>query len=82
VDSVTHYFQEHRWGFGRGHLGGTHVYEVVHPAWANWEVTSYTLDVDFAALYGPAWAFLKDAEPLSASFAAGSAVAVYPHRGM
>jgi hypothetical protein len=58
------------------------VYEVVHPAWANWAVDSYTLDVDFAALYGPDWAFLRDTPPVSATFAVGSPVAVYPHRGM
>jgi uncharacterized protein YqjF (DUF2071 family) len=82
VDSVAHYFQEHRWGFGRGHLGGTHVYEVVHPAWATWVVDDVALEVDFAALYGPAWAFLRDTAPVSTTFAVGSPVAVYPHRGM
>jgi uncharacterized protein YqjF (DUF2071 family) len=82
ADSVTHYFKEHQWGFGRGHLGTTHVYQVVHPVWATWPVEEVTLDVDYARLYGRAWAFLADAEPVSTSFSVGSPVAVHPRRGV
>lgn len=80
--SAEHRFQEHRWGFGRGHLGGTHVYEVVHPAWETWTIDAVDLDVDFAALYGDAWGFLGASTPVCTTFAVGSAVSVHPRRGM
>ena len=36
------------------------------------------VDVDFAALYGPKWAVLGDAEPSHVTLAAGSHVAIAP----
>ncbi len=36
------------------------------------------VDVDFAALYGPEWGYLIDAEPSHVTLAAGSAVSITP----
>jgi uncharacterized protein YqjF (DUF2071 family) len=65
-------------GFGQTRRGQTRRYRVEHPVWPLHAVHRLDLDVDFADLYGPAWAFLADAEPSHVTFAAGSEVAVYP----
>jgi hypothetical protein len=36
------------------------------------------VEVDFAGLYGPQWAFLADAEPSHVTLAAGSRVSITP----
>ncbi len=77
-DSVEHYFKEHDVGFGVNHLGHTLSYEVKHPRWAIYELRNWSLDMDYAALYGPQWSFLGEATPISALLAEGSAVEVYP----
>lgn len=65
-------------GFGRTRLGRLRKYRVEHPLWSLHAVHSLQLDVDFAGLYGPEWAFLEGATPSHVTFAAGSEVAVYP----
>lgn len=65
-------------GFGQTRRGAMRRYRVEHPLWPLHTVHRLDLDVDFAGLYGPRWAFLADAEPSHVSFAAGSEVAVYP----
>jgi uncharacterized protein YqjF (DUF2071 family) len=79
-ETVEHFFKEHHWGFGRTRRGATLRYEVRHPVWGIYSVREYQIDLDWAALYGPEWAFLQDAAPVSAVVAAGSAVSV--HRGV
>lgn len=78
-ETVEHFFKEHRWGYGRTRRGVTLRYEVRHPIWQVYPVRDFHIDVDWAALYGPEWAFLQDAAPASTILAAGSAVAVFPH---
>ena len=76
-DSTEHFFKEHQWGYGRTRRGATLRYEVRHPVWDVFPVRDFQIDVDWAALYGPEWAFLQDATPVSTVIAAGSDVAVY-----
>lgn len=78
ADSIDHFFKEHRWGFGVARDGRTLRYEVDHPVWNVYPVRSYSIDVDWAAVYGADWAFLGDAQPLSIVLAAGSAGSVWP----
>ena len=78
-DSTEHWFKEHQWGFGRDRAGRALVYQVRHPIWDVNTVRSVDLDVDFGAVYGPEWAFLKDTPPVHFAWAVGSEVAVYPH---
>ena len=80
ADSVEHFFKEHRWGFGTTRAGRTTRYEVDHPPWDVYPVRSYSIDLDWGAVYGPEWAFLRDAPPVSTVLAAGSAVSVWPRR--
>jgi uncharacterized protein YqjF (DUF2071 family) len=76
-DSLAHFFKEHAWGYGRTRGGKTIGYRVEHPFWKTYPLTSYKIDVDFAALYGPKWATLNGAEPFNLTFAQGSRVKVY-----
>ena len=80
-DSEEHFFKEHQWGFGRDRRGRTLVYEVRHPLWDVYPVRSWSLDFDWAGVYGPAWGFLSAEKPASVVLAAGSPVSVYP-RGL
>ncbi len=73
-ESAAHFFKEHRWGFGTTRGGQTVRYEVTHPVWPIYRVPSFDLDLDWARVYGPAWAFLQDAEPYSVVLATGSPV--------
>ncbi|HEU0316335.1 MAG TPA: hypothetical protein VFR49_03335, partial [Solirubrobacteraceae bacterium] len=65
-------------GFGRTHRGAARRYRVDHPVWPLHPVRELRVDVDFAGLYGPEWAFLGDTAPSHVTFAAGSEVALYP----
>jgi uncharacterized protein len=76
--SQEHFFKEHRWGFGRDRRGRTLVYEVRHPTWDIYPVRSWSLDLEWAQVYGPAWGILSSEKPASVVLAAGSPVSVYP----
>ena len=80
ADSDEHFFKEHRWGFGMTRAGRTTRYEVVHDLWDVYPVRSYSIDLDWSAVYGSEWAFLRDAPPISTVLAAGSPVSVWPRR--
>jgi uncharacterized protein len=77
--SDEHFFLDQRWGFGADRRGRTILYEVRHPPWEIYSVTSWQLDIDWAHVYGPQWKFLQDLAPCSVALAAGSAVTVSPH---
>lgn len=73
------WFKEQQWGFGLTANGGLLRYHVAHPRWLLREVRSWSLQLDWMALYGPYWAeLLGHATPASVLHAIGSEVAVYP----
>lgn len=75
---VEHFFKEHHWGYGTGRNGRLLRYRVEHPVWDVYPVQSWSVDLDWAAVYGPEWAFLAGAQPYSTVLAAGSAIQVFP----
>ncbi len=77
-DSPEAFLIEHQWGFGTSRRGRLVRYQVVHEPWDVCPVRSLDLDWDWAAAYGPAFAPLQGAEPVSVVLAAGSTVSVYP----
>ena len=81
-DSVEQFFKEHEWGFGRSPRGQLRCYRVLHPPWPIHPSATATLDVDFAAAYGPPWSPLNRRTPYSVVFAAGSPVVGYTHRSV
>lgn len=78
VGSDEHFFKEQHWGFGMTRGGRALRYQVDHPVWDVYPVVSYSLDLDFAAVYGAEWGFLQQTRPVSTVFAVGSAIAVHP----
>jgi uncharacterized protein YqjF (DUF2071 family) len=76
--SPAHWLTDHSLGVGRRRDGRTMLYTVRHPTWALREVTDVDLQVDFGAVYGPEWAWLRDAEPSHLSLAVGSEITVSP----
>ncbi|MFO0826134.1 MAG: DUF2071 domain-containing protein [Gemmataceae bacterium] len=77
-DSTDRWFKEHFWGFGTSRRGKLIRYEVYHPEWDVYPVNEFTVDVEWAMLYGPEWGVMQKAEPSSVVLAAGSDVSVYP----
>jgi uncharacterized protein YqjF (DUF2071 family) len=78
ADSVEHFFKEHEWGFGVNRGGKLMRYRVEHPVWQTYRVRTWNIDLDWAAVYGPEWAVLRDATPYSTVLAVGSPISVYP----
>lgn len=75
TDSAEEFFTEHYWGYTkRG--SWTSEYAVLHPRWMMYPIFQHSIDVDFGALYGSAFAFLSMREPESVLLAEGSEIEV------
>jgi hypothetical protein len=77
--SEEEFLTEHYWGYTKPRDGRTSVYQVEHPRWQTYRLTSSAVAIDFAALYGPAFAFLNHQPAASVLLAEGSAVTVRSH---
>jgi hypothetical protein len=77
--SEEEFLTEHYWGYTRRRNDTTSVYQVEHPRWHVYPITTHIIDADFAALYGPAFAFLNHQPAASVLLAEGSAVTVASH---
>jgi uncharacterized protein len=75
--SEEEFLTEHYWGYTNRSRGATSQYEVRHPRWLIYPVESWSVKVDFAALYGSQFAMLDPREPDSVLLAEGSAVSVH-----
>jgi len=75
-DSPEHWLTHHDLGVGRTRAGRARSYRVEHELWALHEILTLHVDVDFAALYGPRWAHLSEAQPSHVTLATGSEVRV------
>ena len=80
LDTPEHWLTNHGLGVGRARDGRARSYRVEHPLWGLHTVRNLRVDVDFAELYGPEWAYLSTAEPSHVTLAAGSDVLIYPAR--
>lgn len=78
-ESAEAFLIEHQWGYGVSRRGRLIRYQVTHEPWDVHPVRSFELEWDWAAAYGPRFAFLQGVEPTSVVLAAGSTVSVYPH---
>ena len=74
--SEAGFITEHYWGYTQTGLLRTGEYEVQHPRWQTYEVTDYTISVDFELSYGPVFGFLNNLYPQSILLAEGSAIKV------
>lgn len=75
-DSEEEFITEHFWGYTKITDSVTSEYEVAHPRWQIYPVRDYDVNVDFQTTYGPDFAFLKDAKPVSVYLAEGSNIVV------
>ena len=76
-EDFSPWITEQEWGFGRARGDQVTRFRVVHPAWRTYPVLGCEITLDFAALYGDRWNFLRDRAPNSVIFAEGSPVTVY-----
>ncbi len=73
--SLEDFITEHYYGYTKGKT--TLEYRVEHPSWRTFAVREYKIDIDFKAVYGEPWGFLKGRVPHSVLLAEGSEVNVY-----
>lgn len=74
--SEAEFITEHYWGYTRFNNSKTSEYRVEHPRWNCHEVVNYDIRWNPGQLYGPEFAFLQEAEPLSTFMADGSEIVV------
>jgi uncharacterized protein len=74
--SEAEFITEHFWGYARAGKR-TAEYEVAHPRWDIYPVHQYSVECDFATLYGDRFSFLQDQSPASVFLAEGSAIRVF-----
>jgi len=75
-NSEEEFITEHFWGYTKRKKDRTTEYGVEHPRWQVYPVNSYTIDVDFKAVYGPNFQLLETATPVSVLLAEGSEIVV------
>ena len=75
-ESEEEFITEHFWGYTKISNTITSEYEVAHPRWQIYPIRNYEVNVDFATVYGPDFAFLQDVKPLSVYLAEGSEILV------
>ncbi len=74
--SEAEFITEHYWGYTRQRDRGTIEYEVSHPRWRTWCVSTADLECDVAGLYGSAFVEPLARPPQSAFLAEGSPITV------
>jgi uncharacterized protein YqjF (DUF2071 family) len=74
--SIEDFITEHYWGYTKRSNGSTSQYQVRHPSWTTYAISSCKIDIDFAALYGLPFAHLNNQQPANTLLAEGSAVSV------
>ena len=72
------FITEHYWGYARRRDGATTEYNVRHPSWRVAHGFEASLDCDVAGNYGAEFARALARPPVSAFFADGSGVGVFP----
>lgn len=75
--SEEEFITEHFWGYSVINKLKTAEYQVEHPRWKIYPVNDYTVDCDFAGMYGADFAALNESKPGSVFLAEGSDVTVY-----
>ena len=74
--SEAEFITEHYWGYAAWDRQSSMEYQVEHPRWQVYPVHSWHCSVDFSLVYGPAFAALNTAVPLSVFLAEGSDVVI------
>ena len=75
-NSEEEFITEHYWGYTKVGNHKTSEYAVEHPRWEVYDILDYTIDVEFAQVYGEDFSILKDLKPNSVFLAEGSEILV------
>lgn len=74
--SEEEFITEHYWGYTKVSPTKTYAYEVKHPKWDCYHIEDYTIEVDYATVYGKDFEFLNNLQPTSVMLAEGSEISV------
>ncbi|QTD37426.1 DUF2071 domain-containing protein [Polaribacter batillariae] len=74
--SQIEFIAEHYWGYSKINAQKATEYEVKHPTWQYYPVTTHQILVDFQANYGADFGFLNNKQPSSVLLLEGSEVSV------
>ena len=74
--SEEEFIAEHYWGYTKHTETSSSEYQVVHPSWKVWSVTSSELSCDVEALYGAQFSEALSGKPSSEFLARGSDIVV------
>ena len=80
--SEEEFITEHFWGYTKIANQKTSEYGVEHPRWQVFDTKSYSINVDFSIVYGQAFAFLSNENPVSVFLAEGSEILVKRGRSL
>ena len=75
-DTEEEFITEHYWGYTKINSKKSFEYEVTHPKWDQYEITSSRINVDFEKTYGRNFSLLNEIKPKSIILAEGSAITV------
>lgn len=78
--SEEEFITEHYWGYTKITDHKTSEFAVEHPRWEMYTVKNFIIDVNFEAMYGEEFAFLKHETPNSVFLAEGSEIRVQSGR--
>jgi uncharacterized protein YqjF (DUF2071 family) len=76
-DSIEEFIFEHYYGYTRIDDQHSQEYKVNHPRWEVNKVTDYSINCDFASMYGNDFSHLRDLQPDSVILAEGSPITVH-----
>ena len=76
ANSEEEFITEHYWGYTKLSNEKTSEYGVEHPKWEVYQISDYSIDVDFGDIYGQDFHFLTSQKPTSIFLAEGSEIRV------
>lgn len=74
--SETEFIIHRLWGYGKHNEEVTNEYNISHPRWNTYKIKDYSVNVDFAKIFGPEFSILGAATPHSVILAEGSSISV------
>ena len=75
-NSEAEFITEHYFGYSKINNEETYEYEVTHPRWQQYEVIQNKSIIDFEAVYGNEFSFIKEVQPTSVFLAVGSKITI------
>lgn len=75
-NSEAEFITEHYFGYSKINDEETYEYEVTHPRWQQYEVIQNKSIIDFEAVYGKEFSFIKEVQPASVFLAVGSKITI------